>query len=561
MKPHRATEALTNRAARSAIISSGLVGVTAGILTKGFNVDLAVSLPLAVATAIVLDYTINKKETEEAVQVLQEELKKFTGELSGSGDPTRSWFETQFLTAFLGLGWAATIALGKYIWIRGPQEQEVIRQAGQVALVAGRAAFMTWEMFVQAYVVNDGINLIGNMQQNAPNLFHEHVRPFVDDVVTLARESSESVQDVAAKMYEQLMEEIMPDVIQELGEQAMDWVRQNILVHMQEQAADIPDFPRPYDESAPSADLPSLPESPEKAMSDRPKPPRKYLMLVNNPVTGEPIALNYGERLTGSEANVVGIPVVDVTPDDIRQIAAEFQFSDPVYRPPPDDPLLEISSEGTTTSSSSSSRTVQSLSHLPPSIARPPTDVDPDTESQTANTMRPQLIYYNVSAAQVLHVLAMCMQLMTFCGSRIIDGVEYEVIGIVTPTGSDIVTVLLFNAGAAIPYRTEHLSSDDLQGLFQERPHLIRDEAVDPVYLGAAVWLNAQAMGSMAISFPNQLGHVLGLNISRTIAVVGFDNVDRSQRQIGIVNTNYLLMSEPPGGEPLEILPKDFSDL
>ena len=38
-------------------------------------------------------------------------------------------------------------------------------------------------MFVQAYVVQDGINLIGNLQQNAPNLFHEHVRPFVDDVI------------------------------------------------------------------------------------------------------------------------------------------------------------------------------------------------------------------------------------------------------------------------------------------------------------------------------------------------------------------------------------------
>ena len=46
-------------AARRALVSSGVVGLTTALLVKVFGVDMEVSLPIGVASAVSLDYLVN----------------------------------------------------------------------------------------------------------------------------------------------------------------------------------------------------------------------------------------------------------------------------------------------------------------------------------------------------------------------------------------------------------------------------------------------------------------------------------------------------------------------
>ena len=50
---------LKDQAARDAIITSGIVGLTTAIMVKGLDIDIGISLPIGVATAVSLDYLIN----------------------------------------------------------------------------------------------------------------------------------------------------------------------------------------------------------------------------------------------------------------------------------------------------------------------------------------------------------------------------------------------------------------------------------------------------------------------------------------------------------------------
>ena len=68
---------IKDRAARSALISSGIVGLGTATLVKGFGMDLAVSLPLSVGAAISLDYIINVNRNKEAIRTLKSEANDF----------------------------------------------------------------------------------------------------------------------------------------------------------------------------------------------------------------------------------------------------------------------------------------------------------------------------------------------------------------------------------------------------------------------------------------------------------------------------------------------------
>ena len=76
---------LKDQAARNAIITSGIVGLTTAIMVKGLDIDIrhTVSLPVGVATAISLDYLVNYNRNKAAVIILKSEYDEFVEEVVG----------------------------------------------------------------------------------------------------------------------------------------------------------------------------------------------------------------------------------------------------------------------------------------------------------------------------------------------------------------------------------------------------------------------------------------------------------------------------------------------
>ena len=116
-------------AARRALVSSGVVGLTTALLTKGFGVDLEVSLPVALATGISLDYVVNRRRARrdrekefESITVTGNAIGDFIRADLGESVTHSAWgqeydggvWQAQLLTGVVGLLAGGTMALRGY---------------------------------------------------------------------------------------------------------------------------------------------------------------------------------------------------------------------------------------------------------------------------------------------------------------------------------------------------------------------------------------------------------------------------------------------------------------
>ena len=68
-------------AARRALISSGLVGLSTAVMTKYFKVNLDISLPVSVAGAITLDFIVNRHQNTHGLDIAKNECGAYLNEL------------------------------------------------------------------------------------------------------------------------------------------------------------------------------------------------------------------------------------------------------------------------------------------------------------------------------------------------------------------------------------------------------------------------------------------------------------------------------------------------
>ena len=131
----------TDLAARRALISSGVVGLTTAILTKTMKVNVEVSLPVGVATAIALDFLINRETDKTALKIAKNAVGEYI-EREIAGTPSRgSKYEEQLLTGVTALLAGATIEIGRYMAFGGGATGYVVDQANRAGTaIATRAA-------------------------------------------------------------------------------------------------------------------------------------------------------------------------------------------------------------------------------------------------------------------------------------------------------------------------------------------------------------------------------------------------------------------------------------
>ena len=103
-------------AARRALISSGIVGLTTALLTKFMDVKLNVSLPVSVATAITLDYMVNRHQNRVGLEVLETEAMRYLTSLQTDG----GWSSTY--TDHLLFGVTSLMALNEANFVMGAYE-------------------------------------------------------------------------------------------------------------------------------------------------------------------------------------------------------------------------------------------------------------------------------------------------------------------------------------------------------------------------------------------------------------------------------------------------------
>ena len=130
----------TDLAARRALISSGIVGLTTAILTKTMDVQVEVSLPVGVATAIALDFMVNRETDEAALQIAKTAIGDFIqNELAGT-PASGTKYEEQLLTGVTALLGGATIEIGRYMVFGGGPTGYAVAAAGRVGTaIAGTA--------------------------------------------------------------------------------------------------------------------------------------------------------------------------------------------------------------------------------------------------------------------------------------------------------------------------------------------------------------------------------------------------------------------------------------
>ena len=116
-------------AARRALISSGIVGLTTAILTKFMDVKLDVSLPVSVATAITLDFLVNRHQNRVGIDVLETEAGKYLMSLSENETIFTTTYEDHLLfgvTSLMALN-RTEFVMGAYQMLPEPYSKEELK--------------------------------------------------------------------------------------------------------------------------------------------------------------------------------------------------------------------------------------------------------------------------------------------------------------------------------------------------------------------------------------------------------------------------------------------------
>ena len=106
---------LDNQAARSALVSTGIVGLTATLVQKIWGKGPRVSLPVGVATALALDYAHKRYRNHQSVRTMNDHAWNFMRrnvEKKAKSWVDRSWFEEQMTMAWVAVG--GTVLAGAY---------------------------------------------------------------------------------------------------------------------------------------------------------------------------------------------------------------------------------------------------------------------------------------------------------------------------------------------------------------------------------------------------------------------------------------------------------------
>jgi hypothetical protein len=97
---------LDNQAARSALVSTGIVGLTATIVQKVWGKGPKISLPVGVGTALVLDYAHKRYRNHKAVRTMNGHAWNYMRNQVEHAKAwvDRSWYEEQMTMAWVALG-------------------------------------------------------------------------------------------------------------------------------------------------------------------------------------------------------------------------------------------------------------------------------------------------------------------------------------------------------------------------------------------------------------------------------------------------------------------------
>ena len=113
---------LDNQAGRSALVSTGIVGLTTIIMKKFAGTSLKIGLPVGLGTALIFDYAVKRNKNRSAIRVMNGAASAFlkgkedeNWEKHQSAKRSNTWFSNQLVTAYISLGSIA--ALGSYRWM------------------------------------------------------------------------------------------------------------------------------------------------------------------------------------------------------------------------------------------------------------------------------------------------------------------------------------------------------------------------------------------------------------------------------------------------------------
>ena len=108
---------LDNQAARSALVSTGVVGLTAALVQKVWGKGPKVSLPIGIATALALDYAQKRYRNHASVRTMNSHSWNYMHkqvEEKAQSWVDRSWYEEQMTMAWVALGGAALAGAYKF---------------------------------------------------------------------------------------------------------------------------------------------------------------------------------------------------------------------------------------------------------------------------------------------------------------------------------------------------------------------------------------------------------------------------------------------------------------
>jgi hypothetical protein len=317
---------IEQRAARAALISSGIVASVTAFMVKGLKQPLKVSLPLGVAAAVGLDYWNNVRETKStlkdgtaefrkiAIEILdsyeQDELENATTDAQideildryererdkiGSDNvekPTSEYVNEALTAGWLTLSWLgymAVIGASELIWVRPAQQRagavgQVVARMGS-AVVAAEAS--VWAPIITAYIRNDVVNL--------------------GSVISEATSQALSAANLAASVVDSVSSAVTNRVARFVGDQ--------ILARVFTQHGDGTD---PFSGGA----RPPAAQNSPPASETLPDVPRSHMSVVDIEAGGETqrIVLNYGPRQASGAAPVVSVPLVTLEQSDVSDM-------------------------------------------------------------------------------------------------------------------------------------------------------------------------------------------------------------------------------------------------
>jgi len=103
-------------AARRALVSSGLVGISTAVMTKFFKIDLNVSLPVSVAGAIALDFVVNQHQNTHGIDIAKNECGVYLNQLATESSHTMNVWRDHLMfgiTTIMAL-YGTTFMAGRY---------------------------------------------------------------------------------------------------------------------------------------------------------------------------------------------------------------------------------------------------------------------------------------------------------------------------------------------------------------------------------------------------------------------------------------------------------------